>query len=123
MEGTSRKGTTMTGTPTATRGEAMHTWITVVQLLFAAADRGFAQADTCPAIHSLALGAHLAACGALALVPDDLEVDARPVRTGEVGQLVAAAEEQTRRHPIEAFPVGASGVVVAICDLAAEASS
>ncbi len=113
----------MTGTPTASLDEAMHTWITVVQLLSAAADRGFAQADTCPAIHSLALGAQLAACGALALVPDDLDVDDGPPQTGEVADLVAAAEGLTRRHPIEAFPMGASGVVVAICDLAREASS
>ena len=113
----------MTGTPTASLDEAMHTWITVVQLLSAAADRGFAQADTCPAIHSLALGAHLVACGALAVVPDDLDVDDGPPQTGEVADLVAAAEELTRRHPIEAFPVGASGVIVAICELAREASS
>lgn len=109
----------MTTTPTT---EALGTWITVVQLLSAAADRGFDQAAEVPEIHSLALGAQYAASTALALIPADLDLDAGPEPPGSVADLIRSAHALTRRHRIEDFPPGAASVVVAIGELVREAA-
>lgn len=102
--------------------EGMLTWITVVQLLSAAADHGFDQADEVPEIHSLALGAQYAASAALALIPADLDLDDGPEPPGSVADLIRAAGALTRRHPIEDFPPGAASVLVAIGELVREAA-
>ncbi len=111
-----------TATTTATR-----TWMEVIALLCAAADRGLTTRD--PRVHSLSLQAQEVASSALALLPSNLDGELDDVGLpadlagASLQQLVRAAERLTRRHPIEQLPVGASRVIVALGDLIAEAAA
>ena len=107
--------TTVNGAP----AQGQRAWVSVVQLLFTAADRGFEEARTDPYRHSTALGAYTAAAAALALLPTDLDFDdgAAP---GDMAQLLRAAATAARQHPIQALPFGASQVIAAIDDLIRE---
>ncbi len=73
--------------------------------------------------HPLALGAELAACEAANLMAQPPLDDYGPehVSAGVLDTL-AAAECLTRSLPIDAFPIGMSGLVIRICDLLAEAT-
>ncbi|MEO3936712.1 hypothetical protein V3N99_08115 [Dermatophilaceae bacterium Soc4.6] len=106
---------------------AHDTWREVIALLVEAADRGYRQAATTPALHSTALWAHSIAAAATGLLPpeldhllDDVVLGAQTTGLDMVG-LIQVAETATRRHPIEQFPPGATGVVIALCDLVREA--
>ena len=115
--------------------DAAQTLAAVVRLLSAAAEQAWAQADTDGPLsprRMLGLGAHLAACQGLDLMPDPLlahpprdEVTLRQepddVR-GEPLQLLRAAEKLARSVPIEAFPAGTSDLVISICDLVRQAT-
>ena len=79
----------MTGT-THPQAAAYDTWAEVVVLLDEAANRGYRDSATDPALHSTALAAHALAAAALEL------------------------------HPVEDLPLGASEIIVAICDLIGE---
>lgn len=73
--------------------------------------------------HPLALGAELAACEAANLMAqppvDDYGPEHAPAGAFDT---LTAAEVLTRSLPIDAFPVGMSGLVVRVCDLLAEAA-
>ncbi len=104
---------------------ATDTLAAVARLLNRAADMASRQSRAYRhSTHSaLAVGALLAARQALALLPEDAEVDEPvPVESDPV-RLLHAAEELTRAHPIEAFPPGTSQLIVAICDLIRESPS
>ncbi len=121
-----RKGTHMTGPLTTV--DAVHTWREIIALLVEAADLGSRQASLTPAVHSVALGASLTASSAIALLPSEVDHELEDVELDpataslSVGALIRAAEQAARRHPIEQFPPGASGVIVGLCELAAEAA-
>lgn len=116
----------MTGQTTTTT--ATDTWREIIALLVEAADRGYRDATTNPALHSTALWADNVASAAIALLPpelDDLldEVVLDEQTAGlDLAGLIWAADAATRRHPVEELPVGASGVIVDLRDLAREAS-
>lgn len=107
--------------------EPTRTWMEVVALLCAAADRGLRERD--PRAHSLSLQAQEVASSALALLPPNLDGELDDVglpadlASASLQQLVRAAERLTRRHPIEQLPVGASRVIVTLGDLIAEAAA
>jgi hypothetical protein len=114
----------MTGQTTT----ATHTWRQVIALLVQAADRGYREATTNPALHSTALWADNLASAAIALLPpevddllDEVVLDGQTESLG-MAVLIWAADAATRRHPIEELPVGASGVIVDLRDLAREAT-
>ena len=75
-------------------------------------------------LHSLGLGVYLAEAQLSALLPDDHEVpdlDIDPVELGAL-QLLTSAEELTRELPLHRSDlVGASQLVVDLCDLIREA--
>jgi len=103
-----------------------HTWREVIALLVQAADRGYQDAITEPAMHSTALAADGLASTAIALLPEEQdhelaedELDASTATLSAV-ELIAQAERLTRRHPIEQLPPGASEVVVYLLDLLRE---
>ncbi len=104
-------------------------WRDVVSLLVEAADRGYTQSATDPAFHSTALAADDLASAAVALLPPELDDELDNVVLDEDAQrlsvagLIRAAEAATLRHPIEELAPGASGVIVALCELAAEAGT
>ena len=109
--------------------DPLHTWREIIALLVDAADRGYEQASRDPAIHSVALHAGFVASSAIALLPperdhelDDIELDPATESLSVAG-LIRAAEQAARRHPIEQFPPGASGVIVELCQLASEAGA
>lgn len=111
-------------------GEGIQALATVARLLWGAAEQWGAQAEIegpLSPCHLLSLGADLAACQAVNLLPDpllgtlDRELEPATVEAGP-RQLLRAAEELTRTLPIEAFPSGTSQVVVAIGDLIREAT-
>lgn len=100
-------------------------WAQLVALLIQASRRG-AGVDVDPVTHSLSLGAELVACAAAPLLPDHLDPEGDLVlgpatTTWSVVELIRAAEQAARLHPIEQFPPGASGVIVALGDLVREA--
>ena len=101
------------------------TWVEVVALLSDAADRGYRDSATDPAMHSFAVTIHGLAMSAIALLPPELDhvvdeiVLAPAYASMSVVELIRVAEASTRR-PIEELPVGASEVIVAICDLIGE---
>ena len=110
------------------------TWMEVVALLTAAADRALTGTGVDPGVHSLAVGAQIVASSALALLPAQTDVDLDDVdlddvdlgpqaATWDVLDLIRAAELVARRCPIEVMPVGASAVIVAIGDLVGEAAA
>ena len=114
----------MTGT--TAQAEAQDTWREVIALLVKAADVGYQDAEANPALHSAALGARLMAASAVELLPpeldhllDDVVLEPR-TESMSMAELIAAAEAATRRHPIEELPIGASRVIVDICDLVRE---
>lgn len=111
----------MTRTGNGTPAEDVTDWITVVQLLFAAAERGFAEAAADPRRHSTAMGTYTAAAQALALLPAGLDFDDAAV-AGDMATLVVAADRAARRQPVEGQPAGASQVIAAIGDLIRESS-
>lgn len=104
----------------------------VVWLLFRAAEQAWAQAESAGGIYvmqMLGLGAHLAACQGLELLPIDVELDLdpddllEPEASGtDPAELLRTAERLTRSVPIEAFPAGTSMLVVALCDLVREST-
>lgn len=116
----------MTGPATI---DPLHTWREIIALLVDAADRGYEQASRNPSIHSVALGADSVASSAVALLPPELDLELelleldRATESLSVGGLIRAAERAARRHPIEQLPVGASGVIVELCELAGEAGA
>ena len=105
------------------------TWMEVVALLTAAADRALTGTGVDPGVHSLAVGAQIVASSALALLPAQVDVDLEDVDLGpraatwDVSDLIRAAELAARRCPIEVMPVGASAVIVALGDLVGEAAA
>ena len=112
----------MTGT-THPQAAAYDTWAEVVVLLEEAADCGYRDSATDPALHSTALAAHALAAAALELLP--VEQRARvdqipPPAAASSIVLIRTAEAATRRHPIEDLPLGASEIIVAVCDLIGE---
>jgi len=112
--------TTSTATPLAA-------WSRVVALLIQASRRG-QTVDVDPVTHSLSLGAELVACAAAPLLPADLDPEGDlelgpATATWSIGELIRAAEQTARQHPIEQLPPGASGVIVALGDLAGEAGA
>jgi hypothetical protein len=105
------------------RSDAVYdTWAEVVALLSEAADRGYRDSATDPATHSIAVTIHGLAASAIALLPPEIDdvvdeiVLAPAYASMSVVELIRAAEASTRR-PIYELPVGASEVIVAICDL------
>ena len=113
----------MTGT-THPQAAAYDTWAEVIVLLEDAADCGYRDSATDPALHSTALAAHALAAAALELLPvaERARVDRippPPAVTSSIA-LIRAAEAATRRHPIDDLPAGASEIIVAICDLIGE---
>lgn len=113
----------MTGT-THPQAAAYDTWAEVIVLLDEAADRGYRDSATDPALHSTALAAHALAASALELLPVEqrARVDQIPTPAAVTSSivLIRAAEAATRRHPIEDLPLGASEIIVAVCDLIGE---
>lgn len=109
--------------------DPQHTWRQIVALLVEAADRGYEQTRRDPAIHSVALGADSLASSAIALLPPQLDHELDDVTLDpatellSVGGLIRAAEQATRRHPVEQFPPGASGVIVELVELARQAGT
>lgn len=105
------------------------TWMEVVALLTAAADRVLTGTGVDPGVHSLAVGAQIVASSALALLPVQADVDLDDVDLGpdaatwDVSGLIRAAELAARRCPIEVMPLGASAVIVALGDLVGEAAA
>ena len=105
---------------------ATESWREAIALLVEAADRGYREAETDPARYSTALWADLLASLAIDLLPanqdhllDDV-VLGRSCEDVDMVGLIRAAETTTRRHPIEQFPIGASGVIVGLLDLVRE---
>ena len=112
----------MTGT-THPQAAAYDTWAEVIVLLEEAADCGYRDSATDPALHSTALAAHALAAAAFELLP--VEQRARvdqipPPAAASSIVLIRTAEAVTRRHPVEDLPLGASEIIVAICDLIGE---
>ena len=106
--------------------DPLRTWMQMIVLLIEASRAGYAEAEADRGIHSAALGAHTVAAGAIELMPphrdrelDDIELDPN-LAGASFGDLVRAAERASRRCPIEQFPVGASAVIVELCDLVGE---
>ena len=99
--------------------EEATTWVSVVQLLFAAAERGFEEATTAPHRHSTAIGSYTAAATALALLPEELEFD-DDTAAGDMAALLLAADREARRPPRGTLPSGASQVIAALQDLIRE---
>lgn len=98
--------------------EAQEVLAGVVRLLSRAADQPVEVRE--PGRLALSLGAQLVASQALALLPLDADVDDPvPLQTNPL-ELLRAAETLTRTCPLEAYPAGASQVIVAICDLIRE---
>lgn len=116
----------MAGVSTSTTG--IDTWREVIALLVEAAERGYRDSATDPGLHSVALAADILASAAINVLPEALDdlLDEVVLRPGtealDAGSLIRVAEEATRRLPIEQLPLGASWVVVAICDLARQTS-
>lgn len=116
----------MTGT--TAQAAAQDTWREVIALLVQAAEVGYRDAAANSALCSSALGADLLSSSAIELLPpeldhllDDVVLEPR-TESMSMAELIAAAEAATRRHPIEELPVGASRVIVDICDLVRETS-
>ena len=92
---------------------------TVARLLARASDMAWDQTATNPdpLLRFLGLGLDLATSQALELLPAGTDADEpAPVETDPL-ELLRAAEELTRLHPIEDFPPGTSQLIAAICDL------
>ena len=92
---------------------------TVARLLARASDMAWDQAATSPdpVLRILGLGLDLATSQALELLPASTDADeAAPVEIDPL-ELLRAAQELTRLHPIEDFPPGTSQLIAAICDL------
>ncbi len=92
---------------------------TVARLLARASDMAWDHAATNPdpVLRFLGLGLDLATSQALELLPAGADADdPAPVEIDPL-ELLRAAEELTRLHPIEAFPPGTSQLIAAICDL------
>jgi hypothetical protein len=108
-------------------------WLQVVAILTRAADEhgtsGAVEAD----LHSLALGAQIVACRALALLPTGADGDLEDVAAdavapgvgapGAVRDLIRAAGRAARRCRPEVFPAGAAAVITALEDLVVEAEA
>ena len=104
----------MTGTALQT-ADAVDTWREVIALLAVAADRGYEEAITNPAVHSTALPQDLDH------ELDEVALDAVVTHLDSAG-LIRRAEQVTRRRPIEQLPAGASEVIVELLDLVREIS-
>ena len=101
------------------------TWMQIIAILTAAADSPRATATGGPNLQSLALGAQIVASRAVALLPldsdDDLEgLVLEVAASSAVGELIRAAAEVARRHPVDEFPAGAAAVICELDDLVAE---
>lgn len=114
----------MTTSLTTESGE--RTWQDVTCLLYAAKDRGEAEGTTNPAVRATALGARLAAMAAAGLLSpaalddlDDVQLAAE-TSTMSLLELLHAAEQATRRRPIEQLPRGASRIIIDIYALIRE---
>lgn len=92
----------------------------VVRLLCRCTDLAFAGAVPGEELAALGLGAQLLADEAMHLLPTTADVDELVVGYDDPVQALRAAEAVTRRVPIEAFPAGASHLIVGICDLIRE---
>jgi hypothetical protein len=104
------------------------TWMQIVAILTAAADSPQARGAGEPDLHSLALGAQIVASRALALLPVDADGDLEDVvldaaAASAVGDLIRAAAQAARRHPVDEFPAGAAAVISELDDLVAEAEA
>ena len=101
------------------------TWAEVIALLSEAADRGYRNSATDPAMHSIAVTIHGLAASAIALLPPEIDhvvdeiVLAPAYASMSPVELIRAAEASTRRR-INELPAGASEVIVALCDLIEE---
>ncbi len=103
--------------------DAADSLVAIARLLARASDMAWDQAATNPdpVLRFLGLGLDLATSQALELLPGstDTGTDAdepAPVETDPL-ELLRAAEELTRLHPIEDSPPGTSQLIAAICDL------
>ncbi|MGV8968305.1 MAG: hypothetical protein ACOH2F_18735 [Cellulomonas sp.] len=104
------------------------TWMQIVAILSAAArspqTRGAVEAD----LLSLALGARIVASRALALLSADVDGELEDIAL-ELGAsltvvgAIRAAGRAVRRHPVEAFPAGATAVIAGLDDLVTEAEA
>lgn len=104
--------------------DAIGTLAAVVRLLCRCTDMVFAQppgpGQWLPAWSALGLGADVLASEAMDLLPAGADIDDPvPVQTDPV-QLLLAAQELTRAHPVEAFPPGTSWIIAGIADLVRE---
>lgn len=105
------------------------TWGEVIALLVQAADRGYQDSTTDPAVHSTALAAHGLAAAAIALLAPDLqdrldEVVLEPATVSMTPvELIRAADAAAQRHPIQQLPTGAREVIVALRDLIGQTHS
>lgn len=97
----------------------------VAGLLARASDTAWdrAMSDPDPGLRFLGVGLDLAASQALELLPAGHDVDDPATVETDPLQLLRAAEELTRAHPIEEFAPGTSQLIVAICDLLNEHAS
>lgn len=101
------------------------TWMRIVAILTAAADRPQTRGAVEPDLHSLALGAQIVASRALALLPVDADGDLEDVVLGiaaasAVGDLIRAAAQAAGRHSVDEFPAGAAAVLSELDDLVAD---
>ncbi|HET7477124.1 MAG TPA: hypothetical protein VFJ97_14020 [Dermatophilaceae bacterium] len=92
---------------------------TVARLLARASDLAWDQASTNPdpALRFLGLGLDLATSQALELLPAGNDIDELATVETDPLQLLRAAEQLTRLHPIEDLPPGTAQLIVTICDL------
>jgi hypothetical protein len=94
-------------------------WSHVVLLLFAAADRGFAEAAGDPHRHSTAMGAYTTACVALSLLPKAALIDTAEIPAGDMATLIRAADRSIEDLPATGRPPGA-GVVIRLVQALAD---
>lgn len=91
----------------------------VVRLLCRCTDLAF-QSPSGGEQAALGLGAQLLADEALRLLPPTVDVDEPVFGYDDPLEALRAAETWSRRVPIEAYPPGASQLIVGICDLIGE---
>ena len=97
----------------------------VARLLHHGAIRAWAQADAegpRSPLHLMGLGIHIAFCQAVAMLPSDDYLDGQTPVQDDVAALPTSAEKLTRSIPVSDQTAGISALVVAICDLAREAT-
>ena len=99
--------------------DALDSLSAVAGLLARASDMAWDQALSVPdpALRFLGLGLDVATSQALDLLPAGHDADDLATVRADPLQLLRAAEELTRLHPVEDFPPGTSPLIAVICDL------